>query len=404
MRVRISHLINSLTRQALFETVPGYVEKEVDFPALEQEARAKYGIDRLYRFDLGENADGCTPRVRQFMAGLSQSDLQHYLSGYPETAAELKQVLSELNRVPQEWIALGTGVVSFISILCHTFYEWGDRVVLPTPTFFVIEEYVLRSGALPIYMPFSYDEGFAWTQRMTDEIIHQIQCVPVKMLWLCTPNNPTGQAIPANQIEAIVGAAEETFSMVVVDEAYGEFTDDKPEFASAARLLDRFENLIVLRSFSKAYGIAGMRIGYTMMSSKIVHDAVARQMEYFPVTKLSIELARIAAQDQDYIAQTRRHTRARLTAMQAEVSGLTPYECVRSESNVFLLRRPGTSSGELLDALIKVGVLTASADIEGLSGQGWVRVTCREPEGNAYLIDALEKIGDQPVVPLPSIR
>ncbi|HZT44246.1 MAG TPA: histidinol-phosphate transaminase [Chthonomonadaceae bacterium] len=395
MRVRINHLVNSLTRQALYETVPGYVAKEVDFPTLEEQARREYGIARLHRFDLGENAFGCTPRVREFLQSLSESDLRHYLSGYPETTGPLKACLAEINRVPAAWIALGTGVVSFISNLCHTFYEWGDRVLLPTPTFFVIEEYVLRSGALPIYMPFAYEEGFAWTERMTDQVIHQMQCLPIKMLWLCTPNNPTGQSIPSETIERVVRAAEESFTIVVVDEAYGEFTDDLPEYRSAARLLERHENLIVLRSFSKAYGLAGMRVGYAMVASKVIHDALARQIEYFPVTKLSLEMARVAAEDQGYIACTRRLTRKRLCALQAAICGIPGFECLPTCANIFLCRHKESSAAQLLEGLMRFGVLVANADIEGLRGQGWVRITCREEPDNRFLLSALKKYSAQ---------
>ncbi len=392
MRVRISHLVNSLTRQALFETVPGYVSKEVDFALLEEQARTQYGLDRLHRFDLGENAFGCTPRVYEFVKGLTEPDLSHYLSSYPESAAELKQRLSDLAGVPVDWIALGTGVVSFISILCHTFYEWGDRVLLPTPTFFVIEEYILRSGALPIYMPFAYDEGFAWTPRMTAEVIHQVQCLPIKMLWLCTPNNPTGQAIPTDEIKTLVEAAEETFTMVVVDEAYGEYTDDNPRYRSAAHLLAEHENLIVLRSFSKAYGLAGMRIGYAMMSARIVHDAVARQMEYFPVTKLSIELARVAAEDQSYIESTRNRTKELTGKLQASIHTMAGLECAKTESNIFLCRKKGLTTAQFKEALLREGVLVANANTEGLQGQGWVRIACRTAEDNAFLLTALNKV------------
>src|SRR5688572_6718733 len=180
MRVRISHLVNSLTRQALFERVPGYVAKELDFDALALDARVRFGVEQLHRFDLGENPDGCSPQVTDFFRSLSESDLAQYLSGYPESASRLKAQLSGLHGVPPDWVALGTGVVSFISILCHAFYEWGDRVVIPTPSFFVIEEYALRSGALPIYVPLAYDDGFAWTPAISDRIVRQIQCVPVK--------------------------------------------------------------------------------------------------------------------------------------------------------------------------------------------------------------------------------
>lgn len=393
MRIRISHLVNSLTRQALYETVPGYVPKEADFAALEEDARRNYGIERLHRFDLGENSEGSSPRVMEYLRSLETRDLASLLSGYPETAAPLKNALAGLHDVPAEWIALGTGVVSFISILCHTFYEWGDRVVLPTPTFFVIEEYILRSGALPIYMPFSHEEGFAWTPRMTAQVIHQMQCVPTKMLWLCSPNNPTGQAIPADDVEEMVRAAEETFTMVVVDEAYGEFTDDRPNFVTATRLLPRYENLIVLRSFSKAYGLAGMRVGFAMMSSRVVHDAVARQMEYFPITKLSLDLARIAAEDRAYIASTRLHTRERLGCLRETLSAIERVETLPSETNVFLCRVRGLNSAQARDGLLGHGILVATADIEGLRDQGWVRVTCRTPDENTLLVDALESVG-----------
>ena len=96
MRVRINHLVNSLTRQALFETVPGYVSKEVDFGLLETQVRSQYGLNQLHRFDLGENAFGCSPSVHDFILGLSDRDLSQYLSSYPETAATLKYRISEL--------------------------------------------------------------------------------------------------------------------------------------------------------------------------------------------------------------------------------------------------------------------------------------------------------------------
>jgi hypothetical protein len=86
MRVRISHLVNSLTRQALFERVPGYVSIQ----AIEAEARDRFDIERLHRFDLGENPDGCSPRVLEFIRSLTDEDLLHYLCGYPESTARLK--------------------------------------------------------------------------------------------------------------------------------------------------------------------------------------------------------------------------------------------------------------------------------------------------------------------------
>ncbi len=392
MRVRISHLVNSLTRQALYESVPGYVGKEQDFALLEQQIRSQHGVDRVHRFDLGENADGCSSRVHDFLRQLDASDLRHFLSGYPESSGALKRYLSELHQAPPEWIALGTGVVSFISILCHAFYEWGDRVLLPTPSFFVIEEYILRSGALPIYLPLQYEEEFAWTDRMTHQVCEQLRRGPVKMLWLCTPNNPTGQPVPHDTIEELVLAAEEAFAMVVVDEAYGEYTDDLPEYASAARLLGKHQNLIVLRSFSKAYGLAGMRIGYAMMSSRVVHDAVARQMEYFPVTKLSLELALVAARDQDYLAATRRVTRERDAALRARLNSLPGVECLPTSSNIMLVRRAGYSTMDLIAVLQTRGIVVANADIEGLRDQGWVRVTCRDESENEVLCSAFENL------------
>jgi len=388
LRVRISHLVNSLTRQALYEQVPGYVGKEADFLDLESKARAQYGFDRLLRFDLGENAEGCSPKVLEFIQGMKECDLRHFLSGYPESAAVLKCRLAELNNMPTQWIALGTGVVSFISNICHAFYEWGDRVLLPTPTFFVIEEYTLRAGALPIYLPMSYEEGFRWTTELSERVIHQMQCLPIKMLWLCSPNNPTGQPVPFDEVERLVRAAEESFCMVVVDEAYGEFTDDRLEYQSAVRLLSRFENLIVLRSFSKAHGLAGMRIGYAMMASEIVHAAIARQMEYFPVTKLSVELANVATGDQGYISDTREHTRAETERLHTSLRDVPSVECIPTETNISLCRMRGFTTTELKQALLKQGILVADAESEGLTGQGWVRVTCRSAEDNRLLATA----------------
>jgi histidinol-phosphate/aromatic aminotransferase/cobyric acid decarboxylase-like protein len=132
-----------------------------------------------------------------------------------------------------------------------------------------------------------------------------------------------------------------------------------------------------------------MRVGYAMMSSPVVHDAVARQMEYFPITKLSAELAGIAALDQNYIARTQKSTAERMAAVQAGIRKIGRYECVPSFTNTFLCRHPGRSSSQFQEGLLRKGVLTASADMEGLKDQGWVRVTCRREEENARLLNSL---------------
>ncbi|HLV81647.1 MAG TPA: aminotransferase class I/II-fold pyridoxal phosphate-dependent enzyme, partial [Chthonomonadaceae bacterium] len=126
-----------------------------------------------------------------------------------------------------------------------------------------------------------------------------------------------------------------------------------------------------------------------LMASKVIHAALARQMEYFPVTKLSLELARVAAEDQAYLARTRRLTRKRLCGLQAAIREIPGCECMPTCANIFLCRRRGMPAAQLMQALLQGSVLVANADIEGLQGQGWVRITCREEPDNRILLSAL---------------
>jgi histidinol-phosphate aminotransferase len=396
MRTKTHKFFNAPTRQAMFEKVKGYIDKAVDVEADIQRLRDQHGLDRIYRFDLGENSEGYSPKIREYLDELRSNDRKFArFNEYPDSNHTLlKQRLSEKFGIPKDWFVIGTGLDSLIDLIARVFLDHRDVYLMPTPSFFLFEAISERMGAVPYFLDLNEEDHFRWTHRTTHRFKELVDKFRPKLIWIANPNNPTGHLVHDMVLEELIEYASSYNAFVVVDEAYGEYTDPPGEVLSAARFLASYPNLMVLRTFSKKYGLASLRIGYLMCSSSDILEGIQVHRHPFPVTQLSADLAQIALEDEAFLTQSRIYTIARRKEVFARLSPLANLTVIPSSTNIFMLRHHRMSGPALKVALEGRGIIASAIDISGIKGRGFLRFTLRNQEDNRYLCQCLEELND----------
>ncbi len=384
MLTKIYKHFNQLTRQSLLDHVNGYVDKSQSVDHEINRLRGKYGIRDIYRFDLGENADGFSPKVNDFLENVYQNKkLFNRLNEYPEiTHRQLRHEIALKHGVTREQIVLSTGLDSILDLITRVFFEYRDTYLMPVPDFFLFEFYSERMGAMPLFLPLDETNNFGWSDKTIEQFASLIQRFKPKIVWLSNPSNPSGQVIPSEKIHEIIKIAHDNNVFVVVDEAYGEFI--KGEHNSTIKFVKQFENLMVLRTFSKAYGLAGIRLGYLISSSKDIIRALLMHRQHFPVTQLALNIALVALKDQSFIKETILRTELRKNKLFKNLSTLHTFKFIPTSTNIFMLKNRYLSDDELSSMLKHRGIFTSILKITGVENQNYMRVTLRTEKDNHY--------------------
>lgn len=396
MHIKTHKFFNTSTRQAMFENVKGYVDKSADIEGEIARIKARHGVDHVYRFDLGENAEGYSPRLRDYLDELrTDGGLAAHLHRYPDrTHARLTSRLAEKYGVEPGWIVIGAGLDSILDLITRVFLDHRDFYLMPVPSFYLFEEYSERMGAVPIFLELKEEDQFRWTVHTTNAFKKLVDKFRPKLVWIANPNNPTGQFIQEMVLEDLIDYAGTYNTFVVIDEAYGEYTDRPGEVVSAAQFLKRHENLLVLRTFSKKYGLASLRIGYLMCSSPDILEGIQVHRHHFPVTQLSSDLALLALEDEAFLDRSRVRNALHRREVFDSLAALRQFSAIPSLSNVFMLNCPSLGPG-LQEALERRGIMASSIDISGIQGKGYLRFTLRSQEDNRFLCQACQEIDAQ---------
>lgn len=309
----------------------------------------------LHNFSALENALGCSPKISVPVLPLN-------IYPGPELSA-LKQKIAAWLKVTPEMIVLGNGSDDLINLIPQVFVEPGDQVYVQIPTFFRIIEAV---------------------HKMKGKLVADPE--NSKIIWLCSPNNPTGVVTDLNVIDKLAGGTD---ALVVIDEAYQEIFDPENK-QSAVRLLNKHPNLLVTRSFSKAFGLAGIRVGY-VVGNKDVIGPLAKWQLNFPISVLSAKIAQEALDNLDFLKVVHDHFDTERKFIFGNIARLENIELGgKSETNVFILKH---KKAKLFDLLLREGILTANFNqMNGLENQGFVRITIKKREENELLVNALRKI------------
>jgi histidinol-phosphate aminotransferase len=384
---------NRGTRKALLSCTPGYLSRDCNPHDHVESVKKRYSLEKAYRFDLGQNNDGCAPEVADRLGELLRAtDSRLFLKEYPAFSCRaLVGKLADLHGVPPGWILISAGIEQMIGMIAGAFIEPGDRVGVNDPSFFVFESFSHRAGADVERLFLRECNDYNWTMETVDAYRRMLHERGLKLVWIANPNNPTGLCIPEAFVEYIVREASRHGSVVVFDEAYGEYNDPVRRVNSASRLLHAFDNLVVLRTFSKAYGLAGLRIGYAISSNRKILRALKLHSYNYPITQFSLELADCALENMEYLEETRQHTRERGSAFLKRLGEIRGFSHVGTDCSILMIRHENLSAGKLTDHLERGGIFTSKIPASE-AGDRYVRVTLGSEQHNRVFLNHLEDL------------
>lgn len=399
--MRDSFKLSKLARRSMSRSSNDYVSKDVDELEVVQELKSTYGLDHVYRFDIGKNTDGFSPLIHDVM---ETPELMELMAGslveYPENHYSiLRTRLSRIHGISEECFTLGAGLESVIDQITRAVLDPGDTVLVPTPNFDVFESSSVRVGADLLLLPPGGDD-MRWTEHTLEEIEQRLHDEQLKLVWISNPVNPTGQHIPLEHIERLAEATRRAGSFLVVDEAYGEYTDQSDGVVSATRFLQANPQLMVLRTFSKIYCLPSARVGYMACSDPALREAVNTYRPMFPFSWISLYMAQLALLDTDHVEETRTNVAVRkarlLERINAPDAGLSDYSFLDSDTNTIMFRHNRLDADRLHEGLARRGFLTANLSrLNGIQGQQYLRMTLHDDAANELFLQACAEVAKE---------
>ncbi len=305
------------------------------------------------RLDFNENTAGCSPKVLEAFRKIGIDDI----SSYPEYESFTSELAAYL-KVGKNELLPTNGSDEAIKLVMDVFVEAGDEVVIPEPTFKLFGVYAQMAGAKISKVLYNEDLSFP-----TENIIQAMDSRP-KLLVLVSPNSPTGTAISEADLERILGRAKN--STVLLDEAYWQYCGK-----SAKEKIWKFPNLIIMQTFSKAFGLAGLRLGYLVANPGTIRF-IKKGASPYSVNTIAMKAGQAAMQDADfvenYVAEVRKNRE--YVSAELEALGIKTYP---SEAN-FIVARFGENAATICRKLSENGVLVRDVGQYPLLG-GCLRIT-----------------------------
>ncbi|KUK37284.1 MAG: histidinol-phosphate aminotransferase [Thermacetogenium sp.] len=365
--------VNRLGRRAIFDLKPYVPGKPIE------EVEREYGITGVIKLASNENPLGPSPAALNAL-----KEAINKVHNYPDgNCYYLKKELANSLHLPEDHFIIGNGTDEILKMLGETFLNPGERVLFAWPSFSEYDFITRLMGARPVTVPlrnFVHD---------LDEIARQVD-EETKLIFICNPNNPTGTIVGGQDLRLFLNKIPSSV-LVVVDEAYYEYVT-APQYTSAVELVKEDKRVIVLRTFSKIYGLAGLRVGYGIAAPEII-QLINRVREPFNVNLLAQKAAVAALQDKDFLEQSRNVVLKGKEYLYDSFVRLK-LEYIPSEAN-FIFVNLKRDSREVFMSLLKEGIIVRTGDIFGYPT--WIRVTVGTPEQNERFIAALEKILDDRV-------
>jgi histidinol-phosphate aminotransferase len=320
---------------------------------------------RYVKLNTNENPYGPSPRVLEAIRGATNGDLRLY----PDPLAkELRAKAGQVYGFEPEFILAGNGSDELLAIILRACACTGDRVVYSTPTYSLYETLVGLQGATAVAVPFPYDFRLP-VERMGE----QGQCLTI----VCNPNAPSGTLAPVASIEEL---AQGVRGLVVVDEAYVDFAS-----STSLELVHRYDNVLVLRTFSKSFSLCGMRVGLAFGHPDLLTQ-LAKVKDSYNVSRLGLAAAAAALDDCAWMEANAARVRSGRSDLTSRLRALG-FDVLPSEANFVLARRPGESMGPLQRWLAEKGILVRYFDVPELSDA--LRITVGTPQEIDILLGAI---------------
>lgn len=364
----------------MIPAVPEYIEKLVPYEPGKpvEELERELGISNSIKLASNENPVGPSPAVVEAIMQNAQN-----INRYPDGGSYyLKSALSGFLKVSPEEIVIGNGSNEIIELCLRAFVRPDDETVSASGAFLVYDLATRVIGGRAVQVPmkdFTHD-----LKKMGRAITPK-----TKVVLISNPNNPTGTAVSAGELESFMESTPRGV-MVVIDEAYFEYVRWK-NFPDSLSLLSRYDNLLVIRTFSKAYGLAGLRIGYGVANKKVV-TIMNKIRQPFNVNYMAQVAALAALKDQEHISRV-------VTLCQKEKKRIEEFLTrmglvyVPSKTN-FILVKVGGDGRKVYTDLLKRGVIVRAMNAYGFDE--YIRVTVGLPEENDRFLSELSSVLGKP--------
>lgn len=344
------------------------------------ELERELGIRDIVKLASNENPLGPSPTVLEVVQQ-ALPDISRYPDG---NGFGLKKALSNRLQVEPTWITLGNGSNDVLDMVARVFLGPGREAVFSAHAFAV---YPIATAAVGATARVAVACGGDSAQPYGHDLnaMRALVNERTSVVFVANPNNPTGTWLPGNELEAFLQSLPPTV-MVVLDEAYGEYISE-PDYPQSVEWLDRFPNLIITRTFSKAYGLAGLRIGYAISHPEVC-DLLNRVRHPFNVNSLALVAAEAALQDQDYLSRSRQLNDQGMVQLTAAFQSLG-LDYIPSVGN-FICVEVGRDGRQVFDALLRLGVIVRPVD--GYQLPNFLRVSIGTQAENQVFIDALGRV------------
>jgi histidinol-phosphate aminotransferase len=339
-----------------------------------EEVSRELGIppDQIVKLSSNENPYGPSPSA--LLAILTQFT-RFYLYPWQEYT-DLRHAVAAANGVAPANVVLASGSEAIVQMIPRLYVEPGDEVVVAAQTY-------SRYAAASILMNAALRSVPLADYRVDLEAMAGLVGPRTKIIWLCSPNNPTGTIVRRAEMERLLAAIPETVA-VVVDQAYGEFADD-PDYADGVTLFrEGHPNLIVLKTFSKAYGLAGLRLGYAIADAAVCR-MLDRIEEPFFLNRAATAAGPAALADRAWLEHTLQAVRQGRSYLEGELARLG-CDVVPSQAN-FVFAGVHQDARDLFQRLLRRGVIVRPCDAWGFPTH--LRITVGKPEQNERCVAAL---------------
>lgn len=363
-------MFNILSRAHINQIMPYIPGKPIE------EMERELGLIDTAQLASNENPFGPSPKAIEAILNEIKRTNRYPESGF----YYLVEKLSSFLKIPKDQIIIGNGSNELIDFVCRVLLEPGDEVITAQHAFAMFKQMAQVNSGVVIEIPQTGDFVFD-VVRMAERAGEK-----TKIIFIANPNNPTGTYVPRDKMDEMFSTLKRKNVLVVLDEAYLEYIDAN-DFPYAVDYFNTYENVFVLRSFSKAYGLAGLRIGYGFGSCDLI-QLMYKIKQTFNVSRLAQVAARAALDDQDYVNKVRETTLKERTSLSNifEELGL---KYLPSQAN-FIMVKFGSKACDIYNSLLKSGVVIRPMSMYNLPE--WTRVTIGTPDENHRFVETLKGV------------
>ncbi|GAS82675.1 histidinol-phosphate transaminase [Paenibacillus amylolyticus] len=336
-----------------------------------EEVKRELGLDQVIKLASNENPYGSSPAALEAITREMTN-----ISIYPDgSSVELTGVLAKHLGVERNNLIFGCGSDEIIALITRAFFLPGDETIMADQTFSVYKSNADIEGAVTIEVPLK--DGTHDLSAMLAQISDK-----TKAVWVCNPNNPTGTIISEQELTAFMDRVP-AHVMVILDEAYYEFVTDEA-YPQSVPLIERYPNLVILRTFSKIYGLASLRIGYGIARPEII-DLINRVREPFNTSRFGQVAATAALLDQEFVQECSKRNATDRDFLQNEFTrlGLSYFP---SQGN-FIMVDLNMPSATAFQSLLKQGIIVRPGFHVYPT---YIRVSVGTSEQNRAFVTALE--------------